>query len=195
MPTSSCPLGRLEPPMTTMGQGKEMRRAAYTPRASKARSHTAEQCRCRPSGPPNTLCVQAGSGCLAARVTRLGGGEVWRCSSPRGMAWGQPLPARHDPHRSWPRCGPLPCVQSAARPHCAHCRPRLGPVHNRCRGPPRSPARAPTHGAWARIGAGCGGERPATGRETVPTDREKCARHQWRKGEQRWSNATIKRTN
>ena len=57
-----------------MGQGKEMGSAACTPRASKARSHTAERCRCRPSGPDATLCVQAGSGCLAARVTRDKGG-------------------------------------------------------------------------------------------------------------------------
>ena len=60
---------------------------------------------------------------------------------------------------------------------------------------PRSATRALAHGAGARIGARCGAQRPATRRETGPTHREKCARHQWRKGEQRWSNAMIKRTN
>ena len=45
---------------------------------------------------------------------------------------GRPPPAGHAPHRSWPRCGPLQCIQSAARPHCAHCRPRSGPVHDPC---------------------------------------------------------------
>ena len=133
MPTSSCPSGRLEPPMTTMGQRKEMRRAACTPRASKATSHTAERCRCRPSGPGPTLCVQAGSGCRGAGVTRTrGGGQGGRCPSPRKTAWGRPPPAGHAPHLSWPCCGPLQCVQSAARPHCAHCRPRSGRVHDRC---------------------------------------------------------------
>ena len=47
-----------------------MQRSACTPGASKARSHTAERCRCRPSGPGTTLCVEAGSGWLAARLTR-----------------------------------------------------------------------------------------------------------------------------
>ena len=28
-----------------------------------------------------------------------------------------------------------------------------------------------------------------------PTDREKCARHQWKKGEQGWNNETMKHTN
>ena len=74
MPTSSCPSGRLEPPMTTMGQGTEMPRVPCTPRASKAMSHTVERCRCRPSGPGGTFSVQAGSGCLGARVTRSKGG-------------------------------------------------------------------------------------------------------------------------
>ena len=59
-------------------------------------------------------------------------------------------------------------------------------------GPHRPPTRALAHGAGARIGAGCGAERPATKHEMGPTDKEKCARHQWRKREQRWSNATMK---
>ena len=40
-------------------------------------SHTAVRCRCRPSGPGGTFWVQAGSGCLAATVTRSRGGSVW----------------------------------------------------------------------------------------------------------------------
>ena len=74
MPTSSCPVGRLAPPLTTMGQGKEMRKVPCTPRDSKTMSHVALRCRCRPSGPGGTCWVQAGSGCLAARVTRSRGG-------------------------------------------------------------------------------------------------------------------------
>ena len=77
MPTMSCALGKMEPPMTTMGQGKEMRRVPCTPRDSKTMSHTAERCRCRPPGPGGTFCVQAGSGCLEARVTRSKGGLRW----------------------------------------------------------------------------------------------------------------------
>ena len=73
MPTSTCPSGRLGPPLTTMGQGKEMRRVPCVPRDFKTMSHTAERCRCRPSGPDGTFWVQAGSGCLAARVTRSRG--------------------------------------------------------------------------------------------------------------------------
>ena len=63
--------------MTTMGQGKEMHTAPCTPRAYKASSHTAERCRCRPSGPGATLCVHAGSGCLEARLTRTRDGSRW----------------------------------------------------------------------------------------------------------------------
>ena len=63
--------------MTTMGQGKEMPRLPCTPRDSKAMSHTAVRCRCRPSGPGGTFWVQAGSGCLGATVTRSRGGFVW----------------------------------------------------------------------------------------------------------------------
>ena len=74
MPTSSCPTGRLDPPQSTMGQGKEMRRVPCTPRDSNSMSHTALRCRCRPSGPGGTCWVHAGSGCLAARVTRSRGG-------------------------------------------------------------------------------------------------------------------------
>ena len=73
--------------MTTMGQGKVMRRVPCTPRDSKTMSHTAERCRCRPSGPEGTFCVQAGSGCLRAIVTRSGGGSLWAVpkSSRKGM--------------------------------------------------------------------------------------------------------------
>ena len=74
MPTSSCPAGKLGPPLTTMGQGKEMRKVPCTPRDSNTMSHTALRCRCCPSGPGGTCWVQAGSGCLAARVTRSRGG-------------------------------------------------------------------------------------------------------------------------
>ena len=45
-----------------------------TSRASEAMSHTAERCCCGPLGPGGTFCVQAGSGCLLARVTRSTGG-------------------------------------------------------------------------------------------------------------------------
>ena len=88
MPPSSCSSGRLEPPMTTMGQGKAMRRMPYTPRASKVMSHTAERCRCRPSGPGGILCVQAGSGCLGARVTRSREGSRWAVPKSSRTAWG-----------------------------------------------------------------------------------------------------------
>ena len=47
-----------------------------TPRDSNSMSHTALRCRYRPSGPGGTCWVQAGSGCLAARVTRSRGGVV-----------------------------------------------------------------------------------------------------------------------
>ena len=63
--------------MTTMRQGKEMRRVPCTPRGCKTMSHTAERCRCPPSGQGGTFCVQAGSGCLGARVTRSGEDSVW----------------------------------------------------------------------------------------------------------------------
>ena len=76
MPTGSCPAGRLPPPRTTMGQGKEMRMVPCTPRDSNTMSHTALRCRCSPSGPGGTCWVQAGSGCLVARVTRSRGGVV-----------------------------------------------------------------------------------------------------------------------
>ena len=54
-----------------------MRKVPCTPRYSKTMSHTAVRCRCRPSGPGGTCWVQAGSGCLAARLTRSRGGSVW----------------------------------------------------------------------------------------------------------------------
>ena len=77
MPTRSFPAGRLAPPLTTMGLGKEMRKVPCTPRDSKTMCRTALRCRCRPTGPGGTCWVQAGSGCLAARVTRSRGGSVW----------------------------------------------------------------------------------------------------------------------
>ena len=79
MPTGSYPAGRFEPPRITRGRRKGLRRSAWTPRASTASSHTAERYRRRPSGPGATLCCQAGSGYLAARVTRAkgGGGATW----------------------------------------------------------------------------------------------------------------------
>ena len=46
-------------------------------RDSKTMSHAVLRCRCRPSGPGGTYWVQAGSGCLAARVTRSRGESVW----------------------------------------------------------------------------------------------------------------------
>ena len=93
-------LGQVGIPMTTMGQGKEMRRVPCTPRDSKTMSHTAERCRCRPSGPGGTFCVQAGSGCLGARVTRSWGGL--------GVGGAQVFAGRHgDDHlaRRMPRTG------------------------------------------------------------------------------------------
>ena len=54
-----------------------------TPRDSNTMSHTALRCRYRPSGPGGTCWVQAGSGCLAARVTRSRGGSVW--ASPNSL--------------------------------------------------------------------------------------------------------------
>ena len=59
-----------------------------TPRDSNTMSHTALRCRCRPSGPGGTCWVQAGSGCLAARVTRSRGGSL--CASPNSSrdGWG-----------------------------------------------------------------------------------------------------------
>ena len=71
------------------------------------------------------------------------------------------------------------CLQN---PHCANCRPRLGSVHHRCL---RAACHAPRAiGAGACTCAGRGAECPATMRRTAPTDREKCARHQLRMGEQ-----------
>ena len=50
---------------------------------------------------------------------------------------------------------------------------------------------------WCGVNRGRvrGAGRPATRRGTRPTDREKCARRHWRKREQGWNNATMKRTN
>ena len=69
--------------MTTMGQEEEIRRVPCTPRDSKTMSHTAERCRCRPSGPGGTFRVQAGSGYLGPRVTQSGGGSLW--ASPKSL--------------------------------------------------------------------------------------------------------------
>ena len=88
MPISSCPVGRLDPPRTTMGQGKEMRRVPCTPHDSNTMSHTALRCRCRPSGPGGTCWVQAESGCLAARVTRSRGGSLWASPNSSRDGWG-----------------------------------------------------------------------------------------------------------
>ena len=168
MPTSSCPAGRLDPPRSTMGQGKEMRRVPCTPRDSNSMSHTALRCRCRPSGPGGTCWVQAGSGCLAARVTRSRGGRCGPRPTRRGTAGAPPPRAPYAPWRCWPRC--LPNVESAATPHCAHCRPRLVPVHRRClragrhRGLGRARRAPQAIGAGACTGAWCGAEYPATKR-------------------------------
>ena len=59
-----------------------------TPRDSNSMSHTALRCRCRPSGPGGTCWVQAGSGCLAARVTRSRGGSVWASPNSSRDGWG-----------------------------------------------------------------------------------------------------------
>ena len=78
------PWRRTWPRSLTPRQGKEMRRSACTPGVPKAMSQTAERCRCRPSGLGATRCVQAGSGCQAARVTRAKGGSTWAVpKSPR----------------------------------------------------------------------------------------------------------------
>ena len=64
-----------------------------SPRDSKTMSHTAERCRCRPSGPGGTICVEAGSGCLGARVTRSGGGwgpSAWCWAGGGGAGVGGP---------------------------------------------------------------------------------------------------------
>ena len=100
MRTSSCSAGRLAPPLTTMGQGKEIRKGPCTPRDSKTMSHTALRCRYRPSGPGGTCWVQAGSGYLAARVTRSTGGV--------GVGVAQLVAGRHGHHhlaRHMPRGG------------------------------------------------------------------------------------------
>ena len=49
----------------------------FTRRDSNTMSHTALRGRYRRSGPGGTCWVQAGSSCLAARVTRSNGGSVW----------------------------------------------------------------------------------------------------------------------
>ena len=71
-----------------MGQGKEMRRVPCIPRDSNTMSHTALRCRCHPSGPGGTCWVQAGSGCLAARVTRSRGGSLWASPNSSRDGWG-----------------------------------------------------------------------------------------------------------
>ena len=59
-----------------------------TARDSNTMSHTALRCRCRPSGPDGTCWVQAGSGCLAARVTRSRGGSLWASPNSSRDGWG-----------------------------------------------------------------------------------------------------------
>ena len=87
-----------------------MRRVPCSPRDSKTMSHMAERCRCRPSGPGGTFCVQAGFGCLGARVTRSRG-EL-------GVGGAQVLASRHgDDHlpQRMPRTG-AGLVVAAERP-------------------------------------------------------------------------------
>ena len=59
-----------------------------TPRDSNTMSHTALRCRCRPSGPGGTCWVQAGSGCLAAKVTPSRGGSLWASPNSSRDGWG-----------------------------------------------------------------------------------------------------------
>ena len=168
MPTSSCPAGKLAPPRTTMGQWKETRRVPCTPRDSNTMAHTALRCRCRPSGLGGTCWVQAGSGCLAARVTRSRGGSLWASPNSSRDGWGTTTSRATCPLVVQPRC--LPNVERAATPHCAHCRPRLVPVHRRClragrhRGLRRARRAPRAIGAGACTGAWCGAEYLATKR-------------------------------
>ena len=168
MPTSSCPAGRLDPPRSTMGQGKEMRRVPCTPRDSNSMSHTALRCRCRPSGPGGTCWVQAGSGCLAARVTRSRGGSVWASPSSSRDGWGTTTSRAICPLAVLASLPPE--RRERCDSHCARCRPRLVPVHRRClragrhRGLRRARRAPQAIGAGACTGAWCGAEYPATKR-------------------------------
>ena len=105
----------------------------WTPRDSKTMSHTALRCRCRPSGPGGTCWVQAGSGCLAARVTRSRGGGV-------GVGLAQLVAGPHGHHhlaRHMPR-GSAGLASGASRTSIApraltgHTVLRLAAVHHRC---------------------------------------------------------------
>ena len=74
-----------------------MRRMPFTPWDSKTMSHTAERSRCRPSGPGGTFGVQAGSGCLWARVTRSRGGVSVGLAQVVAGRHGDDHLARHNP--------------------------------------------------------------------------------------------------
>ena len=146
MPTSVCPLGRLEPPLTARGQGKGMRRLAGGPWASTANYHRAERCLCHPSGPGNTFCRQAALGYLAARVTRAkGGGSRWAVpkSSRDGMGITTSRQAPRPPPPSLPHCGLRHFVLSALSPRSAHSGPGFEPVQPRILCPARCPHWSP----------------------------------------------------
>ena len=89
-----------------------------TPRDSNSMSQTALRCRCRPSGPGGTCWVQAGSGCLAARVTRSRGGVGVGVTQLVAGRLGHHHLARHMP----PGGAGLAASRTprALRPHTAH---------------------------------------------------------------------------
>ena len=169
MPTSSCPARRLPPPRTTMGQGKEMRRVPCTPPRLQHHVPHGTEMPLPPIGPgrhllgPGRIRLPGGQGDPVQ-----GGGRCGRRPTRRGTAGAPPPRAPHAPWRCWPRC--LPNVESAATPHCAHCRPRLVPVHRRClragrhRGLRRARRAPRAIGAGACTCAWCGAEYPATKR-------------------------------
>ena len=159
-----------------MGQGKEMRRVPCTPRDSNSMSHTALRCRCRPLGPGGTCWVQAGSGCLAARVTRSRGGVVVGVAQLVAGRLGHHHLARHMP----PGGAGLAASRTprALRPLTAHTAglawcpsTALCLRAGRHRGLRRARRAPQAIGAGACTGAWCGAEYPATKRRTGPTCR------------------------
>ena len=137
--------------------GAEMRRVPCTPRDSKTMSHTAERCRCRPSGPGGTFCVQDGSGCLGGRVTPSRGGSVWavpkssrdgigpttsRGACPAPVLASLPPPTER-PERREPSLRPLPALLRVRPPPVP---PGGSPCSSRKRGPGLNRCRA-----WCRM--------------------------------------------
>ena len=201
MPTSSCPAGRLDPPRSTMGQGKEMRRVPCTPRDSNSMSHTALRCRCRPSGPGGTCWVQAGSGCLAARVTRPKGGVVVGAAQLVAGRLGHHHLARHMPpggaglaaSRTSRALRPL-TAHTAGLAWCPSTAGACGLVATGAFGGLGVLLRQSGPGLVLALGVVPNIRRPS-GERDLHADVGRCARHKLRKGEWTRGNARAKGAN